>query len=1518
MQWAVDAWYYPNPLNSVGRVRTTMLVEDGTTIEKLRSGIAEASAADIVFCDGMAVKPDHAVRNNCVVSFHKSAQDPVSTLAFFFLDVGLFVGYEIAVASFLVSAGTALAVNAVVSTVFAPDKPNISERSYEDVPNAYSVSAANNGVRGYQPLPLVMGTVRFAPDIDARPWTQFVEDPQNIRQQTVVQTVNQEGHAAYYACDDNGCSWADTGQPMFNTYPTDPIQYGYATAWTLHSTGIYVASNYGYVSQTSTDYRSLYYQVSSGKYGKTPSGPWTTFEEARPSYTFTQNVTGAYPETTQELTEYFNFGLGDLTITDERLGQTEITQFNGLVSTRASMYSDSTVFDTTAHPTPPYAGNTWKTNVLSVAGGELRQNANVADSGWVKREYYGDDAEYVQVDISGRLYYSGNSGIENSSCAIEGQFSTDGGGSWSPGFSVTLTNGDSFPVRQTFGWAVTPGTPIQVRVRKITTDSTDARLTQDFEFVQAKFFRPEVLDAANPLSLHPAQNRYAIAVRAGGQINGTIENLNALVTAKCWVWTGAGTNPSTAVGGVGWTWQTTENPAYWYLYYAMGGFRKSVAPGWCTGPETADGPRLFGAGLRQERLDLESIVVWAAFCTSYNLRFNAVLKDQSNVSEILIKIARIGRASPTWRGGKLGVVWEDPLAVPVANFGMPSIVRDSLSISYIGYNSPEEIIATYTEPDDEWREKEVRKVVPGVVLPNSETQITLWGCKYEEQAQREANLLAARQFYQRRRVSFETSQEGLPICRGDVILLSHDMTNWAVSGRLTEGSAGNVLQLVRRLDPIPDPGGGTNVLDVVLVKPDGTRVTGNANRWSAPTDTITTTNMPAINFSEFPDAVPEDWVLYISEDSEVGKRMRVAGVEPGNGRNIRITCTDERVEMWQYENSGTPSVIGDSEEVLAMKVQDLSVNRDPCTGNVCVSWEAINCRKVLLGVSVNGGAVGYVNVVGQQLCLGILPEGTSLAISATPVADAGTQAISFSISDSLAVETDAITPINTCPMPSVEVLSATSATAGTYFSATLALTHATTATITNLPAGLSQSGAASGTGYVITVAGTPTTAGTTALLVNATNACGGGLNAASVTGFSGGTLAISAAPVVCPSPSVGLLLSTSATAGTYFSTTMTIFSATTAAITNLPAGLSQSGAASGANYVITVTGTPTIAGSTPLLVNATNACGGGSTATSVTGQGSSTLVVASANACPTPDAIWWSPPPVGKVGTAFSGTLLIGDATSATITNLPAGLSQSGAIVEDGNYLITVTGTPTTAGDVAILVNAVNACGGGFTTSSASGIGAGTFVINPLLVDCPTPYAGSWTGKTGAATIDFDETLTVINATSATITNLPSWATQTGAPHPTYPNWYTIRVQGTPPTPESTDLLINATNACGGGSNTSSVTGEFAGTLLITPLLVNCDTPQVGQLTALTGQVGVYFSATITILNATTATINNTIPGLSWFGTASGSDYIISLQGTPTTAKTQDFRVDATNVCNGGANSTSVGNVSAGTLVISP
>lgn len=1517
----VDVWDYPHPFSPEGRRRQKLLLDRPRSIEEVKAWTGVTELRQITIVNGTVAAPGCLVRDGDVVSFHVEPEIDPATIAFFLIDLGVSGAFAVAAANFIVAAAVSIAVSTLVSTVFAADVPELGQNSAgTDVPNAYSVSSANNSVRGYQPLPLLMGNVRFSPDIDCRPWTQFVDDPQNIRQQTVVQQVTQLMTAAYYAPADDVSAggWVNTNQPAFNLYPGDATQYGYLEPWAAIGGGIFRTRNYGYVSQTSTDYRELFYNNNNDLYGKTASGPWTPFDEAVPSYTFTQQVTGPHPETTQELTQVFNFGMGDLTITDVRLGQTKVTQFNGLVTSTGTMYPDGNFlgFDA-AHPNPPYGGNTWKSNVITVEGGELRQNVNVADSGWVKRDFYGTDAIFIQVDISGRLYYSGNNGPELSECAFEIAYRVPGG-AWILVYSINLNNGDAFPVRETYGWAVAYGSSYEVRVRKITTDSTDARLTQDFECPQIKFFRAEGAEANNPFTQHPAQNRYAIAVRAGGQINGTINDVNAYCTSKCWVWTGgAGSVPTTPVGAAGWSWENTENPAWWYLYYSMGGFRRSAADagsplngkGWCLGPEKADGPRMFGAGLFTERIDLETLAEWARFCTAYNLRFNAVLREQSNVAEVLNRISRIGRGSPTWQNGKLGAVWEDPAAVPVAAFGVSSIKAGSMTIGYIGYNSPDEIVANYTNPDDDWKEDEVRKTVPGVVLPNSVVNINLFGCIYKEQAQREVNLLAARQFYQRRRVTFNTSQEGLPIVRGDVILLAHDMTNWAFTSRVGDATAGSSLALVRRFEPLI---GAT--LSVLVVKPDGTMLTGTAAMPAAETHVLALNGGWApIDFSEYPDAVPEDWVVHLSTDTEVGKRMRVVAVEPGDGRDLQITCTDERVEMWQYENSGTPTTVDPSEEALAMRVIGLSINRDPCTEVVCIRWENINCRKVVLGISINGGTVGYANIVGEQVCIGNLAPGSTIAVNATPVADAGTQAANVAYPDSVTIDTDEIGPANSCQSPEAVSSTPLQASVGVPFSGTVTLTNATSATITNLPAGLTQSTSITGGNLLITISGTPTAIATTPLLLNATNDCGGGLLAVSVVGLGIGNFVVGE---TCLTPTNGNISATTAVVGVEFSAGIILSDATSATVTNLPVGLTQVGEVlPNGNYRINITGTPQGNAAVTLLVNATNACG--SAPVSITGSAAGTLTITGGvvGNCTMPSVTWWSPVPSGKVGTPFEATLLVSHATTAVLNGLPPGLTQSGAIVANGNYLITVTGTPTVDGTYPMTVDATNACGGGNTPAQATGLSAASFTVEALPVNCPTPQAVSFTNSnSGLVGQNYTNTLSVANATSASISGLPPSLSQSSGFSGQY---LTITITGTLTTAGSYPMLLNATNACGGGSATATLTNGALSTFTVEEP-VNCPFPSVSSgLSPLTAQVGVAYSGSFTVLDATTVTVNNLPAGLSYSSTSNYSGLTVTISGTPTTASSTTIRIDASNVCNGGINIRNIGNVPIGTLVIS-
>lgn len=971
----VDVWVYPSPVSSIGRTACKVEVQPGDTFDKLLWRCGKDHMDPIIMADTKVVSKTDLVGDAQVVSVHARAEDP-ATISFLLLDAGIALGYEYVLGSIISSVLISVGTNYLIGAVFAPDLP--TQVATPDVPNAYSVSASNNRVRAYQPMPVLLGTMRYSPDIDARPWTQFVDDPENVHDQTTVQTFTEQSCEAYYDNDAN--QWVNGRCPAFPSYSVTP------EAWSLESAGVYITATNYFTTGNAVLTGVMRYRVSDGLYSFN-NGAWNVLTAVHPTRTYTATVTGPSPETTQELTQVFNFGLGELTFSDFRFGQTHVSEFRGVTTSLATFSNNATTLgNDAAHPNPPYGGNTWKANVISVEGGELRQNANVANSGWVTRQFYGTDCEFIQVDIAGTLYYLGESGPTLTSCAFEIEYRVDGG-AWgpAPGSPVTFQNADQFPVRETIGWAVPLGNSYDVRVRKTTTDSGDARLTQEFQFYQVKFFRPEPYDAANPFSNHPAQNRYAIAVRASGQINGTIDNLNALASAKCWVWSGSGT-PTAPVGGAGWAWQTTENPAWWYLYYAMGGFRCSTDPrGWTVGPVAADGPRMFGAGLETSRIDLESIGAWAKFCVTSDLTFSAVVTDQTNVAEVLNRIARIGRGSSTWQNGKLGVVWEDPNAVPVAVFGMPSIRAGTFALSYVGENSPDEIVAAFTDPNDDWKENEVRKVVPGTVLPNSETRIQLWGCKRKSQAQREVNLLAARQFYQRRRVTFETDQEGLPVQRGDVILLTHDLTAWAYSGRVTD-SVGNCtgidqsgsIMLTRVFEPLNDA-----TLHLQIVKPDGTIVSATTAMPSEPTWTLSGV---AIDFGEFPDAVPEDWHVYAAPEPTPGKKMRVVGVEMADGRRVKMTCTDERAEMWAHESAEVPYVLGDSGEHLIAQTINPTLTKDMCSDAYELRWELINCRGAVVSVT-RDGAEGSTNVLGDRLVLGPLASGTVVSVTLEPLLD---------------------------------------------------------------------------------------------------------------------------------------------------------------------------------------------------------------------------------------------------------------------------------------------------------------------------------------------------------------------------------------------------------------------------------------------------------------------------------------------------------------------------------------------------
>ncbi|MBC7368405.1 MAG: putative Ig domain-containing protein [Undibacterium sp.] len=373
-----------------------------------------------------------------------------------------------------------------------------------------------------------------------------------------------------------------------------------------------------------------------------------------------------------------------------------------------------------------------------------------------------------------------------------------------------------------------------------------------------------------------------------------------------------------------------------------------------------------------------------------------------------------------------------------------------------------------------------------------------------------------------------------------------------------------------------------------------------------------------------------------------------------------------------------------------------------------------------------------------------------------------------------------------------------------------------------LPAGLSIAGS--------TISGTPTTAGTTSVVLGATNATGTGNATLTITVAAAGVV-----PIITNSP-----LTAAGTVGISSFRVMITASGTPTSYsaTPLPPGLNLD-TVGGA-----ITGTPSAVGTTTVLLGATNATG--------TGNATLTITVAAAGVVP---IITNSPLTAGgTVASAFSFTITAsGTPTSYSASPLPAGLSIAGG---------TISGTPTAVGTTTVLLGATNATGTGNATFTitVSAAGAAPIIANSVLVAA---------GTVGAP---FSFTITASGTpTSYSAAPLPAGLTL---------NSTTGTITGTPVAAGTTVVVLGATNA----------TGTATATLTLTTAAANV-APIITSPTTASGTVGAPF---VTYLIAAT--------GLPTSYTATGLPAGLTLNpltgainGSPTTAGTSVVTLTATN-----------------------
>lgn len=616
-------------------------------------------------------------------------------------------------------------------------------------------------------------------------------------------------------------------------------------------------------------------------------------------------------------THIFNFGCGDLTVTDRRIEKTDIDDI---------VQAEFVVIEKDSWEMPSTFKSGYSRNTSILEGATLNNNSDFPGPDIFIQSYDLNNYNFiyrltpkgtlvVEIDFQGQLYFADDTGLEENSITFEIHYRKIGAIDFTEAYYVHFFNDNTHMIRKTVrinlvSLITSPTDDFEFRIRKVQLDvnNNNGKHVAQFDISSFKCFGDDY-DYG-----YMGQEIEGVFLMANTQTSGQSNKYSAQVDSKCWVY-----DFDTDT----WSWDYTRNPAWWFLYFARGGFKNPSADGtfvspwsptfgWVNGPGHPDSTEfMFGCGMYDENIDIDGLIEWGQFCEDQNLFIDIVVKDSITEAEILEKIANIGRGSVSYYKGLLSVVYEDSAQTPVGLYGMGNIIQGSFTADYSVANLPSKVIGTFANRNEDWETQQVEADIP-FADPNNLNVITMTldGITTESQAQREVNILAARQFFQKRTYSWKVDKEGLIAKRGDLVYLSHDSTQFNWSGR--------VLKFIVEEDTIIGIETTAEITDdtvsyITIRKPNGDLVTlechvENCNiifdeefDFEDAAYYLFGNNDLINEDSLFADSFPDDYIFAAGPLETTGKIVRISQIQPDEQLNFTLTAIDEDPSMWSYE-----------------------------------------------------------------------------------------------------------------------------------------------------------------------------------------------------------------------------------------------------------------------------------------------------------------------------------------------------------------------------------------------------------------------------------------------------------------------------------------------------------------------------------------------------------------------------------------------------------------------------------------
>ena len=435
----------------------------------------------------------------------------------------------------------------------------------------------------------------------------------------------------------------------------------------------------------------------------------------------------------QYLRILFAVGYGPLAVSDIKIGETPLTEFEGV---SYEVIENHLVTAPTLFTAPTYEE-------------QLSINLSAPAGVWATRTT-ADSVDEFSVDVifpSGIYRYQKSDGNKvNYSVTVGIEYRLKGAATWIATSGISITSSSSQALRRTLLIQGLSRGQYDVRVSKTTADYTGADTVSEQTVWTAIRGRRNatVINFPKPLTL------IAMRIKATNELSRTINTLNCIAASKIKSWNG-----SSWVDG-----QQTTNPADHFRYVLQGS--ANARP------------------LDDSQLDLVNIQSWRTYCASKGYTFNHVRDQAQSAYDTLRDVAAAGRAALTIRDGKWGVIWDEASSLVVQHF-TPSNSSGFQSVRAYA-DLPHAFRVSFINAANGWKNDERIVYDDGYSVANATKfeGLDFTGITDADLIWKHGRYHIAQLRLQREAYTLTTDFEHLVCMRGDRVRVNHDAVLWGL------------------------------------------------------------------------------------------------------------------------------------------------------------------------------------------------------------------------------------------------------------------------------------------------------------------------------------------------------------------------------------------------------------------------------------------------------------------------------------------------------------------------------------------------------------------------------------------------------------------------------------------------------------------------------------------------------------------------------------------------------------------